>query len=357
MIDNMTGFPDLASLLNWINDSSEQAFSHPISLMAIQLTALWQVNRFKGRKAGDELLKWFSNNLKENLPGPHFRAGGDKFVLLLDDSDFYCNMQKANLLARKIHPGNFDPSLWPLRIAVIHFSRIDEFSPGNFLACLFVALSDEYYAGTTGKPVEFYAGQIKAMEDYPWMMVDIAAQILRMGNKFDIVNHEAQTDLISQLPNIRAAEAECDISLTSAREKSEPLSVLMIDGDNLRKYNEVSFAEGDKAIQLIGSVLKQQMRETDFLARYRCGDEFLVLLKNTSAIEALQIAQRLCQAVEQSSQNWLFPTTISIGVAVYPEHGATIQDLLFETECCLEIAKKQGKNQAFIAELAITEAL
>lgn len=345
MIDSLTELPNMVGLLDWINGLSDPQFSFPFSLVAIQLPALWQVNRLQGRAAGDELLRSCAKTLKGNHSGPIFRAGGDKFAVLLDGGEVSKNVLTAQRLAAAINPGKMLPSLPPARVAVIHFRRKKDFTPGNILASLFVSLADRCQLNAGGQPVEFEASAICAMEEYPWMMIDLAEQMMRLGNAAESSRRLAHTDSVSQLPNLRAALEESEAALALAWKRNEPLSILLIDGDNLRQFNSVSYEAGDEAIRLIGAALQQQLRETDFLARYRTGDEFLILLRNTPKDKAQYIAQRLCWAVERSSNAWLFHTTISIGVAVYPEHGDTVQDLLHTAESGLDLAKEQGKNR------------
>lgn len=182
------------------------------------------------------------------------------------------------------------------------------------------------------------------MREYPWMVIDLAEQMMHMGNT---VNHFAQlarTDSITQLPNLRAAMQEIEADLELAQRQQTPFAVLMIDGDNLRQIpNTLSYEAGDEAIRLIGATLQQQLRPADFLARFRSGDEFLVLLRGTPHAQALATAQRLCQAVENTSSSWEFHTTISIGVALYPQHGSSMQNLLGRAENGLHQAKTGQK--------------
>jgi diguanylate cyclase (GGDEF)-like protein len=350
MIDNLSGLPDIAGMLEWIDGMKEQALSLPFSLMAIHLTALRQANHSKGRPSGDALLKWCVKKLKDNHPDPIFRVCGDKFVVILNNADFSRNMLKAQQLAEIINPGNINPGFPSPHIAVIHFSEKEEFNPGNVLACLFVTLSDRCHQTSTGQPVEFNAACVKIKDGYLGTMIELAEQIRHLAKMADTSFMLSQTDNISQLPNIRAAMCECETALADAQEKVEPLSILMIDGDNLRQYNKVSYAAGDEAIRQIGVVLRQEIREKDFLARYRSGDEFLVIMRNINKEHAKQIAQRLCLAVEGTSRTWLFPITISIGVSTYPEHGRSMQELLHAAEEGLKAAKRNGKNQVSVSD-------
>jgi GGDEF domain-containing protein len=62
------------------------------------------------------------------------------------------------------------------------------------------------------------------------------------------------------------------------------------------------------------------------------------------------VAERFRLAVKEASQTWMFPTSISIGVAVYPTHGDSIKALIDKAESALHLAKGQGKDQVIIAD-------
>jgi diguanylate cyclase (GGDEF)-like protein len=345
MIDRLTGLPDLVDLLERTSGFAIQGFPLPLSLAALHFSPLWQVNRTQGRNAGDELLRWCAETLRSGHSGPVFRAGGDKFVLSFEQTNPGEALHAAEQLAENLHQGEKILPFGKSRVAVIHFSKPEEVSPGSIMACLFVALSDRFHEKANGSLVEFRAEEIRLMKDYPWMVVELAEQLMSLGVENEKYVRLAETDSVTQLPNLIAAISAMDKAILKAQEKDEPLAVLLIDGDNLRQYNRISFAAGDQAIQLLATTIKQQIRETDFLARYRSGDEFLVLLPGTNLEKALYIGQRLCWSVERASRAWLLPTTISIGVALFPTHGHTRQELLEQAESRLASAKKQGKNQ------------
>ena len=79
------------------------------------------------------------------------------------------------------------------------------------------------------------------------------------------------------------------------------------------------------------------------------GDEFIVILPATTVEQASTVAERLRASVEQASQGWLFPTSISIGISYYPKHGHTTNSLVEAAEKALSLAKMSGKNRVIIA--------
>ena len=124
----------------------------------------------------------------------------------------------------------------------------------------------------------------------------------------------------------------------------------MIDGDNIRAYNSINYAAGDEMIRDMSFVFKDNLRPTDFVARWRVGDEFIVILPDTAIEGAKIIGERFRLAVKEASRSWRFPVTISIGIASYPTHGDTIDALIDKVESANKRAKDQGKNQVVLAD-------
>lgn len=100
----------------------------------------------------------------------------------------------------------------------------------------------------------------------------------------------------------------------------------------------------------MGSVLSEHLRPGDFIARWRTGDEFIVILPNTSGEGARIVGERFCSAIREASKAWKFPTSISIGVATYPKHGDHINALVDVAEAANKQAKDEGKDRVVLAE-------
>ena len=92
------------------------------------------------------------------------------------------------------------------------------------------------------------------------------------------------------------------------------------------------------------------------MARWFSGDEFLIVLPGADRQKALHVGERLRLLVEKTTKDWLFPITISVGVASFPEDGKTLEALLRKAEEANALAKKCGKNQVVKRGLA-TERL
>jgi diguanylate cyclase (GGDEF)-like protein len=183
-----------------------------------------------------------------------------------------------------------------------------------------------------------------------WLSIQNIYQVLEMGKLLDKTQQEAYTDSISGLPNLKAALLHMEKAMQRSMATHKPFSLLMIDGDNIRVYNSINYAAGDEMIHDLSFVLKDNIRPSDFVARWRAGDEFLVVLPDTAMEGARVLGERLRLAVKETSRSWRFPVTISIGVASYPTHGDNINLLIDRVESANKCAKKLGKNQVVLAD-------
>ena len=137
-----------------------------------------------------------------------------------------------------------------------------------------------------------------------------------------------------------------------AQRHQNPLSLLLIDVDNFKGVNDTTeYAFGDEVLRRVADALKGNVRETDFAARFG-GDEFCVLLPQTSPAEAVQTAlrirQRICGMTVHSA-NYERKVTVSIGVDSYDGRKASsVDQLRRNANRALHEAKRRGKNQVWL---------
>lgn len=137
-----------------------------------------------------------------------------------------------------------------------------------------------------------------------------------------------------------------------AQRHQNPLSLMLIDVDNFKGVNDsTEYAFGDEVLRRVAEALKQNVRETDFAARFG-GDEFCVLLPQTSPGEAVQTALRIRQRISGmvvQSGNYQRQVTVSIGVDSYDGRSASTMDALRRNaNRALQEAKRRGKNQVWL---------
>lgn len=145
-----------------------------------------------------------------------------------------------------------------------------------------------------------------------------------------------------------------------AQRHQNPLSLLLIDVDNFKGVNDTTeYTFGDEVLRRVADALKSNVRETDFAARFG-GDEFCVLLPQTSPGEAVQTALRIRQRIAGmivQKGSYSRQVTVSIGVDSYDGRAASSVDhLRRNANRALQEAKRRGKNQVWLWSGADSEA-
>lgn len=155
----------------------------------------------------------------------------------------------------------------------------------------------------------------------------------------------AITDPLTGLLNRRYLYERLEEEISRSFRYKRPLSILMVDIDGFKGYNDkLGHSMGDHALKLIGETTLNALRTVDIIARYG-GDEFVVILPETEKSVAKSIAERLISDVGKTE----FPPakerlTLSIGLASYPEHDSTLEQLLQKADNALYKAKSKGGN-------------
>jgi diguanylate cyclase (GGDEF)-like protein len=160
----------------------------------------------------------------------------------------------------------------------------------------------------------------------------------------------SRVDGLTELYNHKFFHQLLDAEVERAQRYERHLSVLMIDIDHFKIYNDANgHPVGDMALEKIAWTLKTCTRKCDFIARYG-GEEFAVIVPETSKAVAVRIAERLRKAVQDAEFEGesVVPEgrlTVSVGVAGYPEDGPGKRDLIARADRALYQAKQQGRNR------------
>jgi len=162
------------------------------------------------------------------------------------------------------------------------------------------------------------------------------------------------TDALTGIANRRHFEWRLSEEIERARRYKYPLSALMLDLDHFKQVNDnYGHQIGDIVLQQVAQRLRRILRRTDFLARYG-GEEFIVLAPQTPAERALILAERLRQVIAESpipvADNLQIHITISIGVAVFPNHAQNESELIGAADAALYKAKQMGRNRVCMFE-------
>ncbi|RMG14572.1 MAG: diguanylate cyclase [Deltaproteobacteria bacterium] len=158
------------------------------------------------------------------------------------------------------------------------------------------------------------------------------------------------TDPLTGTYNRRHLESRLEMEVNRARRFEHALSAIMIDIDHFKHYNDThGHPMGDRILQEVARILGSQLRRVDTLARYG-GEEFTVLLPRVDKAQALEVAEKLRQAVEAqpfpgAEAQPLGRVTLSLGVATFPDDAASGKELLSRADDALYEAKAQGRNR------------
>lgn len=179
-----------------------------------------------------------------------------------------------------------------------------------------------------------------------------------LGRQADWLAMLSETDALTGLPNARAFFDRLHSEVARVRRYREPLALLLVDLDDLKGINDrYGHHAGDAAIRALADVIRSELRETDFGARWG-GDEFAVLAPNTSKSAALELAERIRTLIPPHRFEW--PMSGSVGVAaIDPAAGGTVVDsstLMRTADIALYEAKRRGRNRVVIETSARTAA-
>jgi diguanylate cyclase (GGDEF)-like protein len=343
-IDPLTGVGNLLAFLEVFTWRLAAEDWTDFSLLLVDLNKFNDFNIERGHLQGDAVLRWISIVMKD-LDAPVYRIGGDELVAILTIDTRESREITARSLFERINRESAQFS-WsnPASVMLIHFQN------NNLeIADLWIGISDALFDAKVyenrGFVVNTYS-PIFAGNKYQVRVINtLTERLLSFATRLDTTHKIAYVDPITQLPNSIAAERELQHIVQQAEHEQDNFALLFIDGDNLRYYNNISYSTGDEMLRRLAELLTHHLRPGDFMARWRVGDEFLVLLPSTHGHAAFLVAERLRSAVETISKSWEIPITISIGLACYPANGRTVEELLTNVEKAAKASKDNGKNQ------------
>jgi len=163
------------------------------------------------------------------------------------------------------------------------------------------------------------------------------------------LREEARTDPKTELANMKHWNQLAQAEVERARRFGRPLSVVLADVDLLRDINNRhGHLVGDQMIRRVADAIRAALREYDVPARFG-GDEFAILMPETTLAEAMAVAERIRRGVEsialKIADGSSPAATVSVGVALFPGHGRTASDLLAAADRAVYQAKALGRNR------------
>jgi diguanylate cyclase (GGDEF)-like protein len=173
---------------------------------------------------------------------------------------------------------------------------------------------------------------------------ELAAMNERLRRQNEELERLSTSDALTGLHNRRFLTQRLSEELVRSYRHKGTFAVLMADVDEFKKYNDAfGHPAGDEVLKKVAAILLSSTRSVDCTARYG-GEEFAVLLTDTTGEVAAEVAERIRARVAGQE----FPgrkITLSIGIAEFPEHGQTAEEVISCADEALYEAKRAGRNR------------
>ncbi|HOJ39448.1 MAG TPA: GGDEF domain-containing protein, partial [bacterium] len=160
-------------------------------------------------------------------------------------------------------------------------------------------------------------------------------------------------DILTGLYNRRYLEETMAREILRAARRHSTLGVVMIDIDHFKQFNDLyGHGAGDELLAQLGHFFRTHIRGSDIACRYG-GEEFTLVMPDASLRDVVRRAEELRVAVKDLRVHYqgqlLGSITLSLGIAVYPEHGTTADELIRLADAALYRAKKEGRDRVLVA--------
>ena len=243
-----------------------------------------------------------------------------------------------------------DYATWPNRQKIYEgflLHAVADFPILNDNQCLGVLAVGRDITGS-----EFNPDQIQ----FGLLFASLTAIVINNAQLREALREQSIRDPLTGLFNRRYMEETLKREISRVTRRLHPLGIIMLDIDHFKRFNDaLGHAAGDALLRELGRFLQSHIRHEDVACRYG-GEEFILIMPDASLEVVQQRAEHLLQAtgeiqvqdVNQSRAG----ITLSLGVAVYPQHGRTIEAVLRAADAALYRAKQAGRNRVMVAENA-----
>lgn len=209
--------------------------------------------------------------------------------------------------------------------------------------------------------ISLYTSDLDRYQDEHIRLLETVSKIASDAIAKSLLHAEAATnaltDPITALPNARALRLEFDKEVKRAVRNDSSFQILMLDLDGFKAVND-NFGHklGDQFLTALGGVIRNELRDYDFLARY-AGDEFVALIPETDG----DAVRELCKRIEAAVDSFAIEVTagevakvgVSIGSAAYPAHGESFDQLIISADKAMYMEKARRKQLIAPATLAV----
>ena len=201
--------------------------------------------------------------------------------------------------------------------------------------------------------VSLYSSSLSNYQDEHIRLLDTVSRIASDAIDKAVRHAEAQayalTDPLTSLPNSRSLQTEFEKAVARARRQETNFQVLVLDLDGFKSVNDnFGHKVGDTVLKGVAGVIKDQMREYDFLARYG-GDEFVAIVPETDPADVKRLQRRIEDAVGEYSieaaEGESLKVGVSVGSASYPSQGETLDELIVAADRAMYLTKAINRQR------------
>ncbi len=181
-------------------------------------------------------------------------------------------------------------------------------------------------------------------------LADLLATALHNAFVFQKLQQQSITDGLTGIKTRRFFWEALSAEWKRASRSGRPFSVVLIDLDKFKEVNDtMGHFEGDLVLARVGRLLEQKSRQSNVVARYG-GDEFIILMPETGSEQAQVLAERLRQWIASDPMLSEHHVTGSFGVASFPNHGFSIEDIIRVADAGMYVSKRSGGNLVSTAQ-------
>jgi diguanylate cyclase (GGDEF)-like protein/putative nucleotidyltransferase with HDIG domain len=198
----------------------------------------------------------------------------------------------------------------------------------------------------SAEPCQFPEADIQLLRT----LADLFAGALHNAMTFQKAQEQAITDGLTGVKTHRFLMEALSSEWKRSTRANRPLALVLMDLDHFKFVNDFyGHLEGDVVLQRVGHILEQNCRRSDVVARYG-GDEFVILMPETTVEQARQLANKLRGWIASDPLLRDKNITASFGIAAFPMHGSTPQELIQVADSSMYLSKHQGGNSVSTAE-------
>jgi diguanylate cyclase (GGDEF)-like protein/PAS domain S-box-containing protein len=179
----------------------------------------------------------------------------------------------------------------------------------------------------------------------------LSAQLSEIQALENELREQAIRDPLTGLFNRRYLQVTLDREIARVKRTNQPVGIIIMDIDHFKLINDsYGHKAGDLILEALGELFKTNIRREDIACRYG-GEEFVVVMPGASlktAEERAEIIRSQIAALRVHYENWNIHVTVSVGVAAYPLHGTTGEDVLIRADRALYHAKQEGRDRVIV---------